>query len=403
MLKKIRLDQLQEGMYVHALCGSWLSHNFWRTAFMVDTPAVITKLRASSVQEVWIDTSKGLDVHEKANAEVDAYTNALTDFTPYTAPALLSQEMERAAAICEQAREAVVHMFTEARMGGVIDIATAGTLVSAVCSSVERHPDALISIARLKTADNYTYMHSVAVCGLMVGLARKMGMSQQQVQQAGMAGLLHDMGKARTQLAILNKPGALTDAEFVHMKQHPVHSFEMLQGVVHDHDVLDACLHHHERLDGKGYPDGLTAEAITALTRMTTICDVYDAITSNRPYKAGWPPSVALQHMSQWCHTHLDARIFEAFFKTIGLYPLGSLVRLESNLLGVVCSPATKSMSAPKVAAFYHITLKRMLRPAKLLDLAQLPNERIVAVEDPNDWPFTNLESLWKKAAQVAA
>lgn len=132
-----------------------------------------------------------------------------------------------------------------------------------------------------------------------------MGMSQQQVQQAGMAGLLHDMGKARTQLAILNKPGALTDAEFVHMKQHPVHSFEMLQGVVHDHDVLDACLHHHERLDGKGYPDGLTAEAITALTRMTTICDVYDAITSNRPYKAGWPPNVALQHMSQWCHTHL--------------------------------------------------------------------------------------------------
>lgn len=393
MLKKIRLEHLREGMYVHTLCGPWLAHDFWRTAFMVDKVSVIEKLHASPVQEVWIDTDKGLDT--------DADADALNDFTPYTTPALLSQELQRAAAICEQARDAVVSMFTEARMGGVIDTATAGTLVSAVCSSMERNPDALISVARLKTADNYTYMHSVAVCGLMVGLARQMGMTPQQVQQAGMAGLLHDMGKARTHPSILNKPGKLTDEEFLHMQQHPVHGHAMLQGVVDDAAVLDACLHHHERLDGKGYPHGLHAKDITTLTRMTSICDVYDAITSDRAYKKGWPPSIALQRMSQWCHTHLDARIFETFVKTIGLYPVGSLVRLHSGLLGVVCAPATHSMSAPKVAAFYHIALDRMLRPAKLLDLEKLPNEHIVSIEDPADWPFTNLESLWKKAAQV--
>lgn len=391
MLKKIRLEHLREGMYVHTLCGPWLSHDFWRTAFMVDKPSVIEKLHASPVEEVWIDTDKGLDT--------DSDADALNDFTPYTTPALLSQELQRATAICEQARDAVVSMFTEARMGGVIDTETAGTLVSAVCSSIERNPDALISVARLKTADNYTYMHSVAVCGLMVGLARKMGMTHQQVQQAGMAGLLHDMGKARTHQGILNKPGKLTDDEFAHMKQHPVHGHAMLQGVIDDAAVLDACLHHHERLDGKGYPHGLKAAEITTLTRMTSICDVYDAVTSDRPYKKGWPPSIALQRMSQWCHTHLDARIFELFVQTIGLYPVGSLVRLQSGLLGVVCAPATHSMSAPKVAAFYHVAFDRMLRPAKLLDLEKLPNERIVSIEDPSAWPFTNLESLWQKAA----
>ncbi|WP_312569620.1 HD-GYP domain-containing protein [Comamonas sp.] len=397
MLKKIRIEQLQVGMYVHTLCGAWLAHDFWRTSFLVDTTEVLAKLRASPVQEVWIDTRKGLNTTQALPASV------LAAFAEDTTPASLNQELERASAMCDEASDAVMRMFSEARMGRALDLSTASTLVQAVCSSVERHPDALISMARLKTSDNYTYMHSVAVCGLMVALARKMELSEAQIMQAGMAGLLHDMGKAHSDPNILNKPGALTDEEFKHMQRHPVKGFLMLQGSVQDEGVLDACLHHHERMDGKGYPHGLAGADIRLLTRMTTICDVYDAITSDRPYKKGWAPGVALQRMAQWCHTHLDAQIFETFVKAIGLYPVGSLVRLQSGLLGVVCAPAQNSMSTPQVAAFYHIGLQRMLRPAKLLDLEKLPDERIVAGEDPSKWPFTNLEQLWQKAVATAS
>ena len=397
MLKKIRIEQLQVGMYVHTLCGAWLAHDFWRTSFLVDTTEVLTKLRASPVQEVWIYTRKGLNTTQALPASV------LAAFAEDTTPASLNQELERASAMCDEASDAVMRMFSEARMGRALDLSTASTLVQAVCSSVERHPDALISMARLKTSDNYTYMHSVAVCGLMVALARKMELSEAQIMQAGMAGLLHDMGKAHSDPNILNKPGALTDEEFKHMQRHPVKGFLMLQGSVQDEGVLDACLHHHERMDGKGYPHGLAGADIRLLTRMTTICDVYDAITSDRPYKKGWAPGVALQRMAQWCHTHLDAQIFETFVKAIGLYPVGSLVRLQSGLLGVVCAPAQNSMSTPQVAAFYHIGLQRMLRPAKLLDLEKLPDERIVAGEDPSKWPFTNLEQLWQKAVATAS
>ena len=395
MLKKIRIEQLQTGMYVHALCGSWLSHDFWRTTFLVDKPEILQKLQASPVKEVWIDTSRGNDLPEEAPVQPSAHNDNTA------ASSTLQHELQRAAAVCEEARDAVLGMFNEARMGHALDTQTASNVVSSITNSVDRHPDALISIARLKTADNYTYMHSVAVCGLMVALAKKMKFSPAQVQQAGMAGLLHDMGKAYSDQDILNKPGALTEEEFKHMQKHPVKGYLMLKEHIEDEAILDACLHHHERMDGKGYPHGLTAADLQTLARMTAICDVYDAITSDRPYKKGWAPGNALQRMAQWCPYHLDKQIFDIFIQTIGLYPMGSLVRLESGLLGVVCAPSKESMSAPQVAAFYHIDSQRMLRPAKLLDLEKMTDERIVSGEDPSKWPFKNLESLWQKAAAV--
>ena len=393
MLKKIRIEQLQTGMFVHALCGTWLSHNFWRTSFLIDKPETLQKLRASPVQEVWIDTQRG--------ADIPANSTPTEPSSPPTQPATLQHELQRAAAVCAEARDAVMGMFNEARMGQALDTQTASTVVQAISSSVDRHPDALISIARLKTADNYTYMHSVAVCGLMVALAKKMNFPPAQIQQAGMAGLLHDMGKAHSNQDILNKPGALTEEEFKHMQKHPVKGYLMLKGCISDEEVLDACLHHHERMDGQGYPHGLAASDLHTLTRMTAICDVYDAITSDRPYKKGWAPGNALQRMSQWCPAHLDRQIFDTFVQTIGLYPVGSLVRLQSGLLGVVCAPSHNSMSSPQIAAFYHIDLQKMLRPAKLIDLEKTPSERIVSGEDPSKWPFKNLESLWQKAASA--
>lgn len=395
-------------MHVHALGGAWIHHPFWRSSFLLDDPEDLRLLRTSSVPEVWIDTSKGLDVHQGKVTAHDAPEQAeppvLEVFTPHGTDATpLGLEVAHARALCAQARDAVMEMFSQARMGQTVNMLKNSSLVNEITESVVRNPDALISVARLKTADNYTYMHSVAVSALMVALAQQLGFDEAGVHQAAMAGLLHDIGKAHSDLEILNKPGPLTGLEFAHMKHHPVAGYELLKHSVEDDLVLDACRHHHERLDGTGYPDRLQGDQISQLARMAAICDVYDAITSDRPYKKGWSPAVALQRMAQWRDTHLDARIFGAFVKTLGVYPIGSLVRLSNGELAVVYAVHKDSLLTPKVVRFYDTSRHCLTAPPERTDLSRAPHLTIVQREDPQQWSFNNLESLWQAAAHADA
>ncbi len=204
------------------------------------------------------------------------------------------------------------------------------------------------------------------------------------------------MGKAAIPLAVLNKPGKLTDQEFTVVRSHPVAGYHMLKegGNVPD-AVLDACLHHHEKVDGSGYPDKLAGEGISVIARMTAICDVYDAITSDRPYKRGWDPAESLRRMAEWTRDHFDARIFQAFVKSIGIYPVGSLVRLTSGRIGIVTEQSPTALTTPIVKVFF--STKSDLRiPPEVVNLAAPDcNEKIVAREDPEKWRFPDLDELW--------
>ena len=313
-----------------------------------------------------------------------------------TAPSLLSVEIQRAAKLCGQSKLAVMSMFREARMGNAIDLDNVQLLVEEISDSVARNPGALISLARLKTADDYTYMHSVAVCALMVALARQFRLDEEQTRAAGVAGLLHDLGKAMIPAEILNKPGRLTDAEFTIVKGHPLEGYKLLLGGSDVGEVaLDVCLHHHEKMDGSGYPDRLKADEISLFAKMGAVCDVYDAITSNRPYKAGWDPSESLRRMAEWSGGHFDAKVFQAFVKSLGIYPIGSLVRLTSGRLGVVTEQTGQSLVNPKVKVFFS-TKSNMRIVAEVIDLSQ-PGcaEKIVGREDPAEWRFPDLNELW--------
>ncbi|MEK9953338.1 MAG: HD-GYP domain-containing protein [Curvibacter sp.] len=404
MLKRIRVEQLQLGMHIQEFCGSWMEHPFWRSRFVLKDPRDLERIRVSSIQEVWIDSSKGLDVpagqravsEAQSEAQVEQELQAAAQAQRRVEPVGMAVELERAAQICRQSKQAVVFMFQEARMGRAVDAAGAQRLVDEISDSVSRNASALISLARLKTADDYTYMHSVAVCAMMIALARQLGLDEAQTRSAGLAGLLHDLGKARMPMGVLNKPGKLTDAEFAIMKSHPVEGHRMLLRVGNvDPIALDVCLHHHEKTDGSGYPKGLKGSEISLYAKMGAVCDVYDAITSNRPYKTGWDPAESLRKMAEWAAGHFDHQVFQAFVKSLGIYPIGSLVRLASGRLAVVVEQSSRSLTMPLVKAFY--STKSDLRiPPELIDLsAPHCSEKIAGREDPARWKFPDLNELW--------
>jgi len=399
MLKKVTVEQLQPGMYVQELCGSWLENPFWSKSFLLDVPAKIDKIRAAGLREAWIDTSKGLDVEAPAPPPVvEPVQQADPGFQFAPVQALgMEDELGRAAKLVNKSRQAVVSMFTEARMGNVVNLASAAPLVEEIASSVMRNPGALIGLARLKEADDYTYMHSVAVCALMIALARQLGLDDEQVRDAGMAGLLHDVGKMAIPLAILNKPGRLSEIEFSEVQGHPRAGYKMLLDAVGVSPIaLDVCLHHHEKMDGSGYPDRLAGEQISQFARMGAICDVYDAITSNRPYKEGWCPADSLRKMAEWGRAgHFDQTMFAAFVKCLGIYPVGTLVRLKSDRLGVVVEQSTKSLLMPKVRVFFSARSQAYIAPL-LLDLAS-PGERdqIASREDAKKWGLDDIDKYW--------
>ena len=389
-------------MHLHELCGSWMEHPFWRSKFTLDDPEDIRRILESGIAEVWIDTDKGLDIPGETPAEVEKSVSdvlmaaEIAQHGKATGPASMSEELQRAAMICTKARQAVVSMFQEVRMGKAVSAEAAGDLVEEISTSVLRNPGALISLARLKTADDYTYMHSVAVCALMVSLARQLGLEEKDVREAGMAGLMHDLGKALMPMEVLNKPGKLSDDEFRIIKRHPVEGHRLLvEGKTASDIVLDVCLHHHEKVDGSGYPDRLGGDRISLFAKMGAVCDVYDAITSNRPYKAGWDPAESIRKMTEWSKGHFDERVFQAFIKSVGIYPVGSLVMLGSGRLAVVIEQSEKSLLTPRVKAFFSTKSQTYIVP-ELIDLSRpSTTEKIVSREDAAQWGIKNLDELW--------
>lgn len=395
MLKKIKVRDIRSGMFVHEICGSWMDHPFWKKAFLLEENEDLKTLKTCGIQEVWIDTDKGLDV----GAEVVMSTPAeaekkveeelrLIAKEPQREPRTpIHEELERARKLQAKSKAAVTSMLQEARMGNAIKISDAAPLVDEISQSITRNPEAFLNLARLKTKDDYTYMHSIAVCALMIALGKQLGLNNSELQDAGLAGLLHDVGKMMIDDAVLNKPGKFTDEEFNIIKAHPGKGWELLMGSPEITAVaLDVCRHHHERVDGTGYPDKISGEQISLFSRMAAVCDVYDALTSNRCYKNGWEPAETIRKMAEWRNGHFDERIFQAFVKTIGIYPSGTLVRLKSGRLAIVIEQTEKSLLMPIVKSFFSTKSNEPLLP-ELINLSK-SQESIVSAEDPLKWGF---------------
>lgn len=398
MLKRISVGDLRVGMHLHELGGAWLDHPFWRSSFRIEDAQTLQKISASGIREAWIDTAKGLDVaggvteaEAVAAVELDLQLSAAEAAPP--ARRSTEEEVARAREVCMRAVAEVGSLFREARMGRAIQPETLLPVATKIAASVERNPGVFSALLRLRQQDTYTYMHSVSVGALMVGLGRQLGLESEQLPEVGLAGLLHDIGKVGVELDLLNKKGRLSEVEFDRLREHAAYGHRLLMKGNASEIALIVARHHHERADGSGYPDRLAGDQISLYARMAAVCDVYDATTSNRPYKDAWQPAHALRKMAEWSRSQYDPRVFHAFVRTVGIYPIGTLVRLKSGFLGVVLDQNETALLAPRVKVFYAIGRSHRI-PAKVVDLATEGDE-ILSHEDPDVWGITDLQALW--------
>ncbi|MYN26998.1 HD-GYP domain-containing protein [Duganella levis] len=395
MLKKVDSSQLKVGMYIHDLSCDWMTHPFVRNRFLITTHDEIRKILNAGIHDVVIDSSKGLDVQDAPTvAEAQAATEReiveIVAKAPVQTRVSLGEEMQRAVQIRHQASTLVRTVMQDARLGKAIELDQVQPVVQNITESILRNPGALVGLLRIKNKDDYTFLHSVSVCTLLVAFCRSRNIPADVTHQAGLGGLLHDTGKALVPDAILNKPGPLTDEEFAIIKKHPEDGYKILKQTPEIGPIpLDITLHHHERRDGSGYPGKQANDDISELAQMAAIVDVYDAITADRCYHKGMSAAAALRKIYEWSKFHFNPTYAQEFMRCVGIYPVGTMVLLESGRLGVVVEPHETNLLAPKVNVFFHTKKNVYIKP-ETVDLSRGlgfgGGDKIVGHESPAKW-----------------
>lgn len=408
-------------MFVHAFEGSWFDHPFWRSNFRVETIEQLERIRRSGIEGLMIDADRGVAPPEDGQASkrdenpprkpLRSWAKPRANILPirsgpaFTAPDPEDRaaprprrgylgECRRAKRTIERTREAVTDMFDGARLGRAVEVKRMVKLASAIGASIERDAKALINLVRLKEKDEYTYLHSVAVCALMINFARHLELDPQQVEDLGVAGLLHDVGKVAVSDEILNKPGALSKSEMQSVRSHPVAGHRLLSSTPGAPELaLEICLRHHEKVDGTGYPGGLKGDDLSLAARMGAICDVYDAVTSNRPYKHAWTPCEALTEMKKW-QGHFDPALLDRFADSLGIYAVGTLVRLSTGELGVVVGSAGEADEDVIVRAFFDCEMLSEIEPVDRAVAPSAEHPRIIGRDSPTFWRFHDWDVL---------
>lgn len=379
-------------MYVHSFSGGWLSHPLWRSRLLISSEQELTRIRSSNC-EIIIDTAKGRD------APPPQSIRAPVSPAPMRASGRFGRaDKVRATELAQRSKTIVDAMFADCRLGKGVPTTEILAVVDDIASSLNNMA-AFISVTRLKAQDDQTYTHSVAVCALMINLARELGYTTDAARDLGMAGLLHDIGKSTIPPDILLKAGPLNEAETIEMRRHPVQGHSILSATTGVPAVaLDVCQHHHERLDGSGYPFGLKGEAISIATRMASICDAYDAMTSIRPHAAGKSPLEAVTEMES-ADGQFDRALLFRFMGSIGVYPAGKLVRILGDRLAVTLPHKGQGMD-PVFRTFYSTVETRFLQHCDVILTDCLAEGTTVIAEDPGSW-FS--ESWPTMAARIMA
>lgn len=379
---KVRVEDLQLGMYVAELDMPWLESPFLMQGFIVKTPKQLNKIR-QICRHVYIEQERGkpfiyqrpplrktlwrkiLDrlprpgkplraspvyLEEEKSLHKPFTSEWLKERHPPQKTASFGEEFTNAAVLHREADRIIQSVITDIVNGKTIDAKLAKEVVEDCVNSILRIPDTFMLLTQLKNRHEYTSQHSMNVCIYAIAFGRFLNLSYKQLNQLGLSGMMHDMGKLKVPKEILHKPGKLDDDEMYIMRKHTTWGRQLLlEGTGMSKDVVDVAHSHHERCDGKGYPRGLTEAQISPFARMIAIADTYDAITSNRYHRQACSHLEALKFMIDASNGHLDPHLVVRFIECLGIYPPGCLVLLESGEVGVVIEINPQQRLRPKI------------------------------------------------------
>ena len=405
MIKKVPLEELQPGMHIERFDCGWLDHPFVFNSKRIKTQSEIERLKTWGVTHVYIEISQNLEP-VPATVEIERPPPVAFEYivTPQTARVdreirhiPIRHEIVRAEKVRQRASLAAKNILATVQAGKKIQTREVKAAVDELDNSICHNKDALFLLMRLRKKDEYTFDHSVSVGVLLLAFCRAMGFDQETTRAIGLGGLLHDIGKMAVPLAILNKPSALNEAEFKKIQQHVIYCKEIL-ATTHNLPLPAAqiAMEHHERFDGTGYPHGLAADAISQGGQMAAIADVFDALTSDRCYRDGIDQVEVLRKLYGWSRSHFNEGLVHRFIRCIGVYPAGTLVQLESGMLGVVVE-STDNLLRPVVRLIYDTRHDWAIRE-KDIDLSK-PNgkgggDRIIGYESAKRWRINPLRVL---------
>ncbi len=352
---QVNVEDLTLGMYVHELDRPWLESPFLFQGFILDDEEDLLKVQEICIY-VFIDPEKGAvpppdKLQRVGTKKLETHSIDWHNRQSRVVKVSFHNEIDRARVIHSKAREQIDTMFNDVRMGRNIDIGGAKQVVSGMVRSIVRNPDAMQWLTNLRKRDEYTAIHSLNVCIFALTFGRHLGFKDDELNELGIGAILHDIGKMCVPLEVLNKESKLTEEEMVMVKSHAQQGYEILLKSADElpKSALMVAYSHHERKNGQGYPRKLSGEEIHLFARIVAIVDVYDAITSDRVYHNGMNTLSALEHVFKSRVEHFDTELVEEFIKCIGIYPIGSIVELNTGEVGMVISVSQGRRLSPIV------------------------------------------------------
>ena len=367
-------------MYVDSVGRNWMKHDFLRNSFPIEDQKTLLKIKKSQLKKIVIDTDKGLDVEEDKQPAEAAPSKPVKPVKKPLFPETTGADIQQAHKAYSMAAETVRNLMNDARSGKELKPEQAEQSAEQLIKSIDKSPQTLNAVTRIKTRDEYTFQHSVGVAALLAGFVRDK-FSAAEVEEITIGGIVHDIGKIHVPDSILNKPDKLTDEEFVVMKKHVTFSREIFEECNNFTPMqTDITLMHHERPDGMGYPLGLQGDEISEIGYTGAVIDVYDALSTRRVYKKAWEPSQALKSMLEWGPGQFNQDVLMRFIKYLGVYPVGTWVLLESNRVGFVLSQNEDKLR-PVIQLKLSVKDRRLLNQD--LNLAAVKDDAIKNVVSP--------------------
>lgn len=363
MIIEVSISELKIGHFVVDIVKQQGSYNLTRAGHIKNQNA-IKHLKAKGVVSVLVDTTKSI-------AQALSEASAISQIS--TGPVIL--EVTKAKKLFTASKKIQQQVFRSIQQGHPVNIAPIIDVTNQTIDAIFKNPDALACVINIRDKNEYLLEHSVSVSILMTIFSRFLKIERDIIQQLAIGAFLHDVGKIQIPDQILNKPGKLSSDEYKIIQKHVNHSVNIIQTIPGISALsVEVAAQHHERADGSGYPLHLQQDNISNYGAMIAICDVFDALTADRCYRDSYSQIKAFSVLRNLAmQGKLMPRLVDLFIKCLGVYPVGTLVELNSHQLAIVESRNQDDPINPKVRSFYSLD-KHRYTLAKDIDLAKEPD-----------------------------